>query len=144
MKFENTKVYNFEGAFRGLRNPKESWHLSDSYFGPSNECQDQETPDIKIAKKWLEYYQNISTEEYKKLYGEGKYLKQLLIYDNALCKQGFLDSNYNSIVAYIGPKDMKLAQKLIKAGPEHRKFLRQIFVSVDVTAPLYFFAQIKY
>ena len=32
---------------------------------------------------------------------------------------------------------MKLAQTLIKAGPEHRKFLRQIFVSVDITAPLY-------
>ena len=142
MKFENTKVYNFEGAFRGLRNPKESWHLSDSYFGPSDEYQNQEAPDIKIAKKWLEYYQNISTEEYKKLYGEGKYLKQLSIYDNALCKQGFLDSNYNSIVAYIGPKDMKLAQKLIESGPEHRKFLRQIFVSVDITAPLYFFKQL--
>ena len=37
----------------------------------------------------------------------------------------------------IGPKDMKLAQGLIKGGPEHRKFLRQIFVSVDITAPLY-------
>jgi len=32
---------------------------------------------------------------------------------------------------------MKLAQTLIKAGPEHRKFLRQIFVSVDITAPLF-------
>lgn len=31
MKFEHTKVYNFSGAFRGLRNPKDSWHLSDSY-----------------------------------------------------------------------------------------------------------------
>jgi hypothetical protein len=40
-------------------------------------------------------------------------------------------------VAYIGPKDMELAQNLIKAGPEHRKFMRQIFVSVDITAPIY-------
>lgn len=37
----------------------------------------------------------------------------------------------------IGKNDMKLAQTLIKAGSEHRKFLRQIFVSVDITAPLY-------
>lgn len=37
----------------------------------------------------------------------------------------------------IGPNDMKLARALIKAGPEHRKFMRQIFVSVDITAPLY-------
>lgn len=37
----------------------------------------------------------------------------------------------------IGENDLELAQKLIKAGSEHRKFLRQIFVSVDITAPLY-------
>jgi len=43
------------------------------------------------------------------------------------------------MMVYIGPNDMKLATTLIKAGPEHRKFLRQIFVSVDITAPLYFF-----
>lgn len=50
------------------------------------------------------------------------------------------DSHYNENAPYgfqIGPKDMALAQTLIKAGPEHRKFLRQIFVSVDITAPLY-------
>ncbi len=38
----------------------------------------------------------------------------------------------------LGPKDLELAQKLIAAGPEHRKFMRQIIVSVDITAPLYF------
>lgn len=36
----------------------------------------------------------------------------------------------------IGPNDLNLAQRLIKAGSDHRKFLRQIFVSVDITAPL--------
>jgi hypothetical protein len=34
---------------------------------------------------------------------------------------------------------MELAQKLIKAGTEHRKFLRQIFVSFDMTAPIYWY-----
>ena len=33
MKFENIRVMNFENALRGMRNPKDSWHLSDSYFG---------------------------------------------------------------------------------------------------------------
>ena len=42
---------------------------------------------------------------------------------------------YNYI---IGPNDLTLAQKLIAAGPEHSKFMRQIFVSMDITAPLYF------
>lgn len=37
---------------------------------------------------------------------------------------------------------MKLAQKLIRAGSEHRKFLRQIFVSVDITAPLYYMSEL--
>ena len=36
---------------------------------------------------------------------------------------------------------MRLAQQLIKAGPEHRKFMRQIFVSVDITAPLYWWKE---
>ena len=42
---------------------------------------------------------------------------------------------------YIGENDMKLAQTLIKAGNEHRKFMRQIFVSVDITAPIYWWKE---
>ena len=41
----------------------------------------------------------------------------------------------------IGPNDLGLMQKLIQAGPEHRKFMRQIFVSVDITAPLYWWKE---
>lgn len=37
----------------------------------------------------------------------------------------------------IGPKDMKLAQKLVKGGSEHRKFLRQIMIWMDITIPRY-------
>lgn len=77
MKFENCNVYNFEGAFRGMRNPKDSWDLSDSNF-----------------------------------------------------EEGI-----------IGPKDMKLAKQLISAGPEHRKFLRQIIVCLDIEAPLYWWKE---
>ena len=80
MKFINTQTFNFEGAFRGMRNPKNSWAKSDSTF----------TPHMTI----------------------------------------------------LGPKDLKLAQTLIKAGPEHRKFLRQIMVCVDITAPLYWWKEL--
>ena len=38
---------------------------------------------------------------------------------------------------HIGDNDMALMQKLYKAGTEHRKYLRQIMVSMDITAPLY-------
>ena len=41
----------------------------------------------------------------------------------------------------LGENDLKLAKQLIKAGQEHRKFMRQIFVSMDITAPFYFLKQ---
>ena len=59
------------------------------------------------------------------------------------CKKCNTDEN-NDIdwIPYkIGENDLDLAIKLINAGSEHRKFLRQIFVSVDITAPLYWWKQ---
>lgn len=41
----------------------------------------------------------------------------------------------------IGENDLDLMQRLYKAGNEHRKFLRQIFVSMDITAPLYWWKE---
>ena len=41
----------------------------------------------------------------------------------------------------IGPLDMALAKTLIRSGAEHRKFLRQIFVTIDITAPMYFWSE---
>lgn len=104
MKFENIEVFNFEGAIRGLRNPKESWHISDSY-----------SKDMIYLIETIDKPVKIITEN------------------------GF--NNNISINYIIGPKDMKLAQTLIKAGSEHRKFMRQIFVSVDITAPLYWWKE---
>lgn len=43
--------------------------------------------------------------------------------------------------AKIGANDLDLAQRLVGAGSDDRKFLRQIFVSVDVTAPLYWWKE---
>ena len=77
MKFENTQVWGFEHALRGMRNPLESWAKS--------------------------------------------------------------DSSENGTV--IGENDLGLAQRLISGGTEHRKFMRQIFISVDITAPLYWWKE---
>lgn len=41
----------------------------------------------------------------------------------------------------LGANDLDLATRLKNAGPEHRKYLRQIFVSVDIDAPLYWWKQ---
>lgn len=51
------------------------------------------------------------------------------------------DECYSLMDYHIGPNDLNLARRLIKAGPDHRKFLRQIFVSVDITAPLYWWKE---
>ena len=79
MKFENTDVWGFVHALRGMRNPKNSWDRSDSYIENGR--------------------------------------------------------------VVIGNNDMKLAQTLVRAGSEHRKFMRQIFVAVDITAPLYWWKE---
>lgn len=87
MKFENTKVYNFEGAIRGARNPLESWSKSDSTF------------DIPPQGKTI-----------------------------------------------LGKNDLGLMQRLIKAAvhdghESHNKFMRQIMVCVDITAPMYWWSE---
>jgi hypothetical protein len=93
MKFEYTEVFNFKGALRGMRNPKESWDKSDSWF-PGNSGTDCPC-------------------------------------ESCTCIDGM----------EIGKNDLALAQSLIRAGSEHRKFMRQIFVSVDITAPLYWWKE---
>ena len=92
MKFENTEVFNFKGALRGMRNPKESWNKSDSHYDIEEVIVDEEV-----------------------VLERGKYI--------------------------ISSNDLQLAQTLIRAGSEHRKFMRQIFVSVDITAPLYWWKE---
>ncbi len=94
MLFENTNVFNFEGALGGMRNPMNSWDKSDSGKCYAVNCNNCPLAFNKCSK--------IKNSDF-----------------------------------VLGEEDLKLAQSLIKAGSEHRKFLRQIFVSVDITAPLF-------
>ena len=89
LKVENTEVFGWEAAIRGMRNPMNSWHLSDSFEHTAN---------------W---------ELYR--FGEGS--------------------------PEIGEKDLRLMQNLSKAGSDHGKFLRYINVTVDITAPLYWWKE---
>lgn len=53
-----------------------------------------------------------------------------------------MDSGYNEDGEYIlGPNDLGLAKRLRKAGSDHRKYIRQILVSVDITAPIYWWKE---
>ena len=90
IKLEKTKVYNMDGAIRGMRNAMASWRNSDSYW----------------------------------------------TYIEDECSGTLVESEF-----FVGQKDMELAIGLCRAGSDHRKFLRQIFVSVDITAPLYWWKE---
>lgn len=106
IKFECTDVWGFNNAIRGMRNPLNSWHKSDSDF-----CYAMPIDCATVCGNWDEF--------------EGT------------CKFKYmLEPEY-----YIGLEDMDLCQRLIKGGPEHRKFLRQIDVAVDITAPLYWWKE---
>ncbi|PWL88539.1 MAG: hypothetical protein DBY14_02955 [Escherichia coli] len=50
----------------------------------------------------------------------------------------FYDENGNYV---LGENDLSLAKRLCKAGTDHRKFVRMIYVCVDVTAPLYWWKE---
>ena len=53
-----------------------------------------------------------------------------------------MDSYYDEDGRYhLGPNDLDLAKRLCRSGSDHRKFLRQVFVSVDITAPLYWWKE---
>lgn len=91
IKFEKTYVFGWEAAIRGMRNPMNSWDMSDSYYGMV------EDPSPINPDDW----------------------------------------------AYIilGENDLKLMKSLSKAGSDHGKFLRFINVTVDITAPLYWWKE---
>ena len=51
------------------------------------------------------------------------------------------DNEYYTRVYTIGENDLKLMKNLSKAGTDHSKYLRMINVTVDITAPLYWYKE---
>lgn len=52
------------------------------------------------------------------------------------------DSSYDENGNFVfGLNDLDLAKRLCQAGNDHRKFIRQIFISVDITAPIYWWKE---
>ena len=61
---------------------------------------------------------------------------------NPVNSWGRMDSHTEPDGSFVfGPNDLDLAMRLAKAGSDHRKYLRMVFVSVDVTAPLYWWKE---
>lgn len=106
LKIENTEVYGWEAAIRGMRNPKNSWSKSDSYH-----CED---PSLDVNDDAC---------------GECGY-----------DKEGKLPCPGNNPLI-VGKNDLKLMKTLAQAGTDHGKFLRMINVTMDITAPLYWWKE---
>lgn len=72
------------------------------------------------------------------------------LYSDRLCKGCVYDGGVECLrfmnrdcekKFFIGKNDLALMKKLVKAGTDHRKFLRMITVWCDITAPLYWWAE---
>ena len=151
MKFEHTETFNFKGAFKGLRNPLESWHKSDSRFEIVDTFGiDYAEYDFEVADAWTRYELNktVGKEDVDWELWDNQYEELWEKYDQWLLDTGCMRydgadrrHSYRFEFAFLGPNDLELAQKLVRAGTEHAKFMRQIFVSVDITAPLYWWKE---
>ena len=125
MKFERTLTMNWENAFNGLRHPMESYEKSDSQFG------------IGDNDVWINEIANEVAYSYINNWKDERVDPDEDLIIEWLCNNGASGGKYAGEYAFIGHNDMDLAQRMIKAGTPNDKFLRQIFVSVDITAPLY-------
>lgn len=111
MNFKDTEVYGFRAALRGARNPMDSWYLIDS-----DNCDNKvNCDDCNFFSEEVNDCTFDSFEAFNQVEFVEKYI--------------------------VGPNDMNLAQKLIKAGGEHRKFLRQIQIWVDIDMPRYWWSE---
>ena len=129
IKIENIQVGGFEAAFRGLRNPMNSWDKSDSRFGISSSPYHDDDYDVTAT------YINSNFVEHSQ-----EWEKEFETINNWLLENGVLkkDTETDAIeYAYIGKNDMNLARRMILAGTDEAKFMRMIHVQMDVTAPLY-------
>lgn len=61
---------------------------------------------------------------------------------NPLQSHKLIDSKWEGNEFKVGEKDLNLMKRLYKAGPEHAKYLRMIHVQLDITAPVYAWAEI--
>ena len=107
-----------------------SWHVR---------CFTEITPFIgKGALREGEGVGNIMKFEHTQVYNFDGALRGMR---NPLNSWDRSDSRWENGLFVIGEKDLELCRRLIGGGTEHRKFMRQIFVCVDITAPLYWWSE---
>ena len=130
MNFTYSQTSNWENAFRGLRHPLESYARSDSSFGIAESDAWLDDVAVEVAQSYVDNWNDERVDP-----------NIDIITTNLIEKGAFNYGKHSAEYAFIGAKDMDLAQRMIRAGSPNDKFLRQIFVSVDITAPLYWWKE---
>lgn len=115
IKFEKTQASGFDAAIRGMRNPLNSWALSDSF-----ECEHYEE-----FSDWCDVCEYEGCK-YLAVEKDGKWL-------TAKCT-----AEHKFV---IGEEDLKLMHRLALLGDDHGKFARFINVTADITAPTYWWLE---
>lgn len=139
----NKNVNGFEAAIRGMRNPLESWRQSDSLFSIQRDDDDLNILH-DVRDKWMVYNGYGTLEDCEtatdaiEWHSEAEQIEEWL-WDNSILNVD-ADDAY-SIRYYMGPTDLKVAQNLIRAGADESKFMRQITINFDITAPLYWWKE---
>ena len=133
IRIENTVVSGMDAAIRGMRNAKNSWNKADSRSGFI--CED--ALDERIEELVCDLMKNMETAD--EVAAECYETLTQFYYDNAVLSK----DEDSGIVNYflMGGNDLDLATALSKAGTDHGKFLRQINISVDITAPLFWWKE---
>ena len=135
IQIDRTYVSNMDNAFHGLRNPMNSWDKSDSFFGYIHD-NDTSNKVQEIAETyWNENYPGFNGP----LYDET--MNWLLDNGTSFDLQPFNCNATSYYAAFIGRKDLDLAKRMVLAGNDEGKFARQIFVSIDINAPLYWWKE---
>lgn len=117
-----TEVFGFRAALRGMRNPMESWSRSDTKFNPHD--HDREILHGLAKGPWADFWANRQEEH-------PVHVRNWLVLGISVAER-----------PTIGPNDLRLMQKLVAGGSEHRKFLRQITVNCVIEAPRYLWQEI--
>jgi hypothetical protein len=134
IRIENTVVSGMEAAIRGMRNAKNSWDKADSKSGYASEDFLSELIDRHVCDLMahMDTANEIATADCYETLAQ-------FYHENAVLNK---DSE-TGIVNYflMGGKDFDLATNLSKAGTDHGKYLRQIQISVDITAPLFWWKE---
>lgn len=147
IKIENGDIYGWEAAIRGARNPMNSWEKSDSAFFCginflSNIVFRDINGKIKDFNDWLPPGEEPSKKEFRKwIEWNKKYhqWKEAPFPKPVQCADGEL--KFGDIL--IGPNDYKLLKNLCKGGSEESKWRRFVHVSMDITAPLYWWKEFE-